>query len=388
MRILHLIDAGGPQASSTTLALLNASLRAPGEHEQVLLLLGGRTLQRQGAEAGIEGAYHLGVPSGRAWLGWPAVTRAVQRLGPFDLFHCWSISTLSWAALRYRSTPRVATFTLGPSRRAVKWLRVLSQAGGAPTVCLPVSNTIRRELCAAGVNESNVHVLRPGLDFAMVDTDARAALRQRWGAGPDDVRVIALLCDPPTATEALGPLMAVSLAGDSIGAAVPSVKLLVHPDQAHRRHAQRIFSRVGDGRRLLMDSQIACPWRVLPGCDYALAAGPNAGGLSLLWAMAANVPIVAEARYATSEIVEDRHSALLAKPNQPTALGLRLRQLVDDPQLAWKLRDTARHEAFSFFSRQRYGQSLHSVYRQAAAGGQIEIEPMPVTGGLRFAGRA
>jgi len=64
-----------------------------------------------------------------------------------------------------------------------------------------------------------------------------------------------------------------------------------------------------------------------------------------------------------------------------------LRQLIDDPQLAWKLRDTARHEAYSFFSRQRYGQSLQTVYQQVVAGEPVEIPPMEVTGGLRFAGR-
>ena len=388
MRILHLIDAASPQASSTTLALLNESLRDPGQHEQVLLLLGGRTLQQQAADAGIERAYHLGVPQGRAYLGWPAVARAVQRLGPFDLFHCWSIGTLSLAALRYRSTPRVATITSMPSRRAVHWLRVQDQVGGAQTIYLPISNTISRELRSGGLKESTVHALRPGLDFAMVDGNARAALRQRWGIAGDDVRVISLLCDPPTAADALGPMMATCLAADSIVAGVPELRLLVHVDQVHRRRAHRIFAWIGRGDRMLFDRQLSCPWRVLPGCDYVLAAGPAAGGLSLLWAMAANVPIVAEARYAISEIVEDRHSALLAKPDQPTALAHRLRQLIDDPQLAWKLRDTARHEAYSFFSRQRYGQSLQTVYQQVAAGGQVEIPPMPVTGGLRFAGRA
>ncbi len=387
MRILHLIDAASPQASPTTLALLNVSLRAPGEHEHVLLLLGGRTLQEQAANAGVERAYHLGVPQGHACLGWSGVGQAVQRLGPFDLFHCWSTGTLSLAALRYRSIPRVVTLTLAPSRKAVHWLRVLGQMDRAQTVFLPISNTIGRELCSGGVQESTVHVLRPGLDFAMVDGEARAALRQRWGIAGDDVRVIALLCDPPTQTEALEPMMAVRLAADSIATGVPGLKLLMHVDQMDRRRAHQIFVRVSRGDRMLLDSQLDCPWRVLPGCDYALAMGQAAGGMSLLWAMAANVPIVGEARYAISEIVEDRHSALLARPDRPTALAHRLRQLIDDPQLAWKLRDTARHEAYSFFSRQRYGQSLQTVYQQVVAGEPVEIPPMEVTGGLRFAGR-
>jgi glycosyltransferase involved in cell wall biosynthesis len=104
--------------------------------------------------------------------------------------------------------------------------------------------------------------------------------------------------------------------------------------------------------------------------------------------MAAGVPIVAEATYAISEIVEDRHSALLAKPEQPRMLAGRITPLMADPQLAWKLRDTARHEAFSFFSRQRYCQALQGVYEQLVGGRAVEIPQIPITGGLRFSGRA
>ena len=120
----------------------------------------------------------------------------------------------------------------------------------------------------------------------------------------------------------------------------------------------------------------------------ALVTGPSSGGLSLLWAMASNVPIIGDASYAVSEMVEDRHSALLAKPGDSRLLAQRVRLLLDDAQLAWKLRDSARHEAFSYFSRQRYCNSIAAVYEQVVTHQPIEVPPLPVTGGLRFAGRA
>jgi glycosyltransferase involved in cell wall biosynthesis len=121
--------------------------------------------------------------------------------------------------------------------------------------------------------------------------------------------------------------------------------------------------------------------------DAAVVIGPKAGGLSLLWAMGANVPIVGQATHAISEIVEDRHSALLAPPHDGPALAHRLQRLLGDRQLAWSLRDTARHEAFSFFSRQRYCRDLTEVYRQAIDGEPVSVPEMEITGGMRFAGR-
>jgi glycosyltransferase involved in cell wall biosynthesis len=138
---------------------------------------------------------------------------------------------------------------------------------------------------------------------------------------------------------------------------------------------------------VIADHDAACPWRTLPACDVALAMGDAGAGLSMLWAMAAGVPIIAEARYATSEIIEDRHSALLTRPGKTPAIAERLTQLLADRQLAWKIRDAARNEAYSYFSRQRYCQSLTTVYESFAAGNPIEIPPMEPTGGLRFMGR-
>jgi glycosyltransferase involved in cell wall biosynthesis len=155
----------------------------------------------------------------------------------------------------------------------------------------------------------------------------------------------------------------------------------------NRRQADFEAARAREHLPSIRTHDLEWPWRILPGCDAALAVGPNAGGLSLLWAMAANIPIVGEATYAVSEVVEDRHSALLGKPDSPVKLAHRLTQLFTDQHLAWQLRDTARHEAYSFFSRQRYCQSIKLVYEQLAGGKAIEVPPLESTGGLRFSGR-
>ncbi|MCX5660909.1 MAG: glycosyltransferase [Planctomycetota bacterium] len=442
MRVLHLLDDSSPQATGATLALLHESLGRLGHTEDRVLLLGGSALRRSAQAVGIHDAALVGLPCGQLALGWPGIRRALDAwalprdVAPasgseargwswglrsprgFDLVHCWSIGAFSLAAIAWRRTPRVLTLTVPPSPRAVKWLRTLTRDEATPCALLPISSTIRRTLLSGGVAEGLVHVLRPGLTMSRVDGSARAALRERWGVESESTKVVMLLGDPPQAADAVAAMMAVGLAEESYSGAADAdsrteIRLLLHPGQHRRPNAQTTCRFLGRRHRLIQDAAIDRPWEVLPGCDAALAIsdqdvangiglapaagsmpgggsaeGGVGGGLSLLWAMAANIPIVGEASYAISEIVEDHHSALLTRPGQPKALAHRLRQLFDDKLLAHKLRDTARHEAFSYFSRQRHCQSLEAVYRQVLERRPVDVPPLEATGGLRFMGRA
>lgn len=390
MRVLHLIDAASPQARPTTLALMASSLGRLGDVDQAVVLLGGRPLADAATAAGVRGAQVIGVPFGRAVLGWPTVRRYVRDASPFDLIHCWSVGALSLATLAFRGLPKVLTLTTPVSERTTAWLRTLSREGAAAggLVVLPISATLRRALLSAGVPEAAVHVLKPGIDLGRVGHSQRAAIRRGWGIESDLQCVAAIACDPVERGDALVAAMGVLVANEITSVGGRPLRLLLHPQQLNRVRVRQMVRPLDQERALIDEPRVAEPWSVLPGCDLVLALGPHAGGLSLLWAMAANVPIVGEASYAVSEVVEDRHSALLVKESSPKQLAKRITQLVDDPSLAWRLRDTARHEAYSFFSRQRYGQSLAAVYGQMVAGEAVCVPAVEATGGLRFAGRA
>lgn len=387
MRIWHVIDAVSPQATTTTLALLRESLGRAAGVEQRVILLGGSLLCRAAQAAGIRDSVSIGVPAGRAVMGTFAVQSRMRREPPPNVVHCWSVGSFSLAALLWRRAAKVLTLTVAPPNREVRWLRVVTSDAAPQAVVLPISSTIRRAVLAQGVRESAVHVLRPGLDMARVAHAARQELRAQWKVEDPQFKVVALLTDPPHGGDAFDATMAAALANPDPKSSDWQACILVHPAARSRRRAARLIAQVDRSHRFLVDERLDRPWLVLPGCDVALAQGTGAGGLSLLWAMCANVPIVGEATYAISEVVEDRHSALLARPGAVKYLAHRLRRLLCEPQLAWRLRDTARHEAYSFFSRQRYVQNLHAVYEQVVAGRPVEVPPPPSTGGMRFTGR-
>ena len=390
MRVLHLIDAASSQACPTTLALVSDSVDRLGNIDQRVLLLGGSPLRGMARSVGLRYGECRGVPFGMAIHAWATMPRLLREWGRFDVVHCWSIGAATLASLAMPRTPRLLTLTVQPPRQHVHWLRMLTGVGAAlaPMVVLPISHTIRRELLAGGLAEVDVHVLRPGIDRGRIATHARTVLRKRWGVEDQTSKVIALLSDPPQAGDAIDAVWAIGLMNLSVGEDGLPVRLLVTPRQHRRIRAEQLSRATDRLNAIIVCSQLDRPWEVLPGCDAAFVLGASAGGLSLIWAMAAGVPIIGEARYAVSEIVEDRHSALLTKPDAPVALAHRLGQLFTDDHLAWQLRDTACHEAYSFFSRVRYCQSLRRVYEQIADGLPVEVPPLEVTGGIRFAGRA
>jgi len=388
-RVLHLIDAASPQAAPTTLALIADAQKRVSDIHQDVVLLGGESLGASAYQAGVKVLAHIGVPFGHAMAGWWTVLKKFSRAAwqQYDLIHCWSVGALTLASLMDRNKPRIYSVTNLPDKRTVHWLRMLSGESGSVTF-LATSSTIRRELLSGGVEESATHVLRPGLDMGRIAHQDRQKLRESWEVDPDKAIVIAILSDPPTAADAVPGMLACGLAIASRADDRDHIHMLAHPHQHMHARAKQSHYPVNRRESLITDPAVQTPWATLPGCDMAVALGNQGCGLSMLWAMAANVPIIGEATYAVSEILEDRHSALLTMPNVEKVVGDRMCRLIDDKQLAWQLRDTARHEAYSYFSCQRYCSSIKDVYEQICNGKAVEIPEIEATGGLRFSGRA
>jgi glycosyltransferase involved in cell wall biosynthesis len=128
---------------------------------------------------------------------------------------------------------------------------------------------------------------------------------------------------------------------------------------------------------------------LLPAADIVLvtARGPVAT-LPVSIAMAAGLPIVATVSYTIGELLEDRHTAMLAPANEPRQLARRMLDLEADRNLQWSISDMARTEAYEYFPLTRFLDQHRTLYAQVVAGANVEL-PQPTAGaGLRFHGRA
>ena len=108
--------------------------------------------------------------------------------------------------------------------------------------------------------------------------------------------------------------------------------------------------------------------RLLGAADVVLNTSlEGAGNLWLAMCMAAGLPIVSTVTYATAELLEDRHTALLVGERSPRQLAQRLMDLQADPTLAAKLRDRARSEAYEHLTQSRFVSDYRTLYEKVAA---------------------
>lgn len=388
MRVLHLLNQTSPQATATTLNLLaTATVKVPAEHQ--VLLLGGEPLNRAADAAGVDAYESISAPCGHAVTALPGLRYWLSQHGQPDMLHCWSVGTLLLASMCCRKLPRLLTLTLMPSPREIHLLRMLAQDAGSQLGIVTCSSTIARELLTHGVRPESVDVMRPGIDMSLIQNAQRQSLRDSWELAGDQPYVVSLLSDPPTQADAATAALLIGLTLVSMNNPNRPIHLLLHPDQKNRIEALNPMRPLDCTHMIITDAKTATPWQVLPGCDAAIAMSDCGAGLSLPWAMAANVPIIGHATAAICEWVEDHHSALLVAPGQQSIRHLagKLQQVLTDEPLTYKLRDTARHEAFSFYSRTRYASDLNTVYNQLLEAQPIKVPDMPSTGGLRFTGR-
>ncbi|MGB7158027.1 MAG: glycosyltransferase, partial [Tepidisphaeraceae bacterium] len=172
----------------------------------------------------------------------------------------------------------------------------------------------------------------------------------------------------------------------------PKYKLLLWGRGPLARKAKRFAGALGNPELL----QLAEPVlgrvdfeALLPAADTVLVTSIGATAtLPVSIAMAAGLPIVATVTYTTSELLEDRHTALMTPAGVPRKLARRVMDLHEDTSLQWSIADMARTEAYEFFSFTRFVEQYRGVYQQVAAGAPVSVSEQAPGAGLRFHGRA
>lgn len=106
----------------------------------------------------------------------------------FDLIHAWGAATLSVAAmgaghrLIYSPGERVRGISL-------RWLRAIMDYRDVQLVC-PTA-TLRRTYVSHGVPLDRCHLIRPGVDFSLINRRRDPALRAALGLAEDDYVMLA-----------------------------------------------------------------------------------------------------------------------------------------------------------------------------------------------------
>jgi glycosyltransferase involved in cell wall biosynthesis len=360
IRVLHLLDRHPSYTAQTGVAQLT---REPSRTDIITV--------------GHGGTYS------NPWIG---TLRLRQRKQPHDLVHAWGTEPLTVAALG-SNRPIVFSPTQYPTSSDLRWLRATMSAREVHVVC--DSDTMRRGFVEKGVPIERCHLIRPGVEFALVNRrrEDTAALREKLGFGPE--AVIILACgECVRGANQQGTILVTTV----LNVYDPKFKMLVW-GRGPITAGSRRFSSLMLPRNFI---RFATSWlgrgimfeQLLPLAEAMLvtATGPIPT-LPIATAMAAGVPIVAVVSPTVSELLEDRHTALMHGETRARILARKVLDLEDDPQLRWKLCDTARSEAYEYFSMTRFVSQMNSLYEQVVSGKPVEVPQPAPRAGARFAGR-
>ncbi len=234
-------------------------------------------------------------------------------------------------------------------------------------ILLPTT-TLHRAFVGRGIDPARCHLIRPGVDFSRIRRRRDPDLRRALGFNNDDHVFLTIGESTRPANHRL---------------AIWAIALIHETD----RHAKILSWGRGDAapslaafgaslRRpgLFRDAQQALrrPLEfedLLPAADTLLiTASGIVPTLPISIAMAAALPIVSTVTSTISELLEDRHTALMTGQASPQPLARRILDLRDDPTLQWRLADTARTEAYQHCSLTRSLDQHRTLYQQLVTG--------------------
>jgi glycosyltransferase involved in cell wall biosynthesis len=269
--------------------------------------------------------------------------------------------------------------------RDVRWTRAVTGYRHIEVIC-PTA-TARRLHVGRGVPLERCHLIRPGVDVAKVRRRRDASLRAKLGFGEADHVMLAAGESTRNASHA-----------DAAWAAAilhildPKYRLLLWGRGEQASKVLLLADCLSDHPFATLAERVLGPVEfeaLLPAADSVLVSSTGATAtLPIAIAMAAGLPIISTVTYTNSELLEDRHTALMTVKGVPRKLAQRVLDLHEAARLQWSIADVARTEAYEFLSHTRFVEQFRAVYEQAATGKTVTVPNTAPGAGSRFHGRA
>jgi glycosyltransferase involved in cell wall biosynthesis len=306
----------------------------------------------------------------RSLMGWNMFTssrkfRALTRDKRFDIAHlCFRDASRVgplWARAGHIPVIVGTRRNLGYYNRAadVALLRLLT-----PLITHTVANSAaaaREAMRTEGISSSRISVIANGIDmerFRPISTEARAAVRARWGI-PQDALVVGSVAN-------LRPIKNVMFLVENapeLLARFPNLHVVVLGEGTERPRLARRIAALGLGGRVILPGVSDHVPEDIQGFDVAVLcshseSSPNA----LIEYLAAGRPAVATAVGGAAEILSDASVGFLYPPGDAAALRRTVSALLEDPVLRARVGEAARRSALERFSMNRMVREHESLY--------------------------
>jgi len=303
----------------------------------------------------------LKLPNGLPLLSICAGARMLARKR-FDLVHAWSAE----AAVTARKTgdaPLIVTvFDPAIARREVKMLSRTVRNRHFAVAC--GTRLVSRRLIEQGIPAHLCVVLRPGVDFGLIDSVRRSALRGELGVRKSDCLVII----PEPVTRSSGAFEAFWAVGFRAHLAGGFRVIVPGPSSEHKR-ITRFASRLPSIDPSVRPMPMAAFEELVSVSDVMMTAPRgDIPTTAIAWAMAAGVAVIATEVPAVTELVSHGHGGLLVEPQRGRSpIGALSRHLMDHAGQKRNV-ETAHRRAIAMFDLNRYVTQYVTLYENVMSG--------------------
>lgn len=288
-------------------------------------------------------------------LSSPPLARIVD-VEDIDLIHAWSVSAANVAS-PLSSAPLVyQMYDPSLASRSVNKLRSLADPKRFAISCS--SEVVQRRLIEGGLPAEYTVVIRPGVDFSLINKIKRSSLRSDLGL-TDEMKAV-LLADPITREGGhFDTVYAVSIQNHVKG----GLRIIL-PGQSNE--VNRV-ARFGD--TLPVDAPLILPGHKVPYehllsvADYLmLTPQGDTSSTALAWAMASGASIIATAVHSVAELVAHKLNGLLFKQTPGRMMAPAIIKCLTDVTAQLKAKEVARGHAYEVFGLRRYAEQTMQLY--------------------------
>lgn len=304
-------------------------------------------------------------------------TTALPRLGPWaaingsfvdrfsgvhhiDLWHTWSVSAAACAVATGKPVVLDVTNPLLDSRR-IRKIRTLAERPHFRVAC--GSQIVRRRLVEGGVPPTATVVVRPGIDFAVINQFRRSHLRKELGIARDDFVIVC----PERLWRSDGHFDT-CLASSMLNRIHGHVKMILPGQSIEQRRIARLASGLPVPQTLFCP-EYRYPTEQLIAMADALVIVPRGdiATTAIAWAMASETVVIGTATYAVAELISNNVNGALFKQTPGRRMVSDIARLLQSRRSFGKLKDTARGQAYEVFSLRRFAEQTMQLYENARA---------------------
>jgi glycosyltransferase involved in cell wall biosynthesis len=286
--------------------------------------------------------------------------RRLIREKRFDLVYANEAHALTsaWLARAHRRVPLVAArrVAFALSRSPISRARYR-----AATRILAISEAVRRELLAAGLDAARITVVPDGVEIPEpISAATRERARKRWGFRAAETYIV----NVGALTAEKGHALLIE-AFAKLRREMPNCRLLIAGEGRLRAQLE------GQAQEASLGSAIIFAGFV-PDVESVYAAGDlfvfpslqEGAGSSLLRAMAFGLPVLAFARGGVTEIIEDGTNGILLRQASAEALAWAAKGMLGDSELRERLSRGARERVASGYSADRMIDATAGIFEE------------------------